>query len=329
MPKPMREIHRILFIRTDRIGDCLMNLPAIHVLRQTFPKAWITCLWDVSVIELFKEHPDIDECFSVSAGNFKKSFFTRWQILQKIRKTRFDLVIISNPDKHWHCLSFLTGIPERIGYGRKWGFLLTKKIADDKQSGELHEIEKNLKLVALVSKQSWDGKLVLPVTDYDKEAIEGFLRQDCPGEHDILAVHAGTSDSEKRWPLERFAELCDRLQADGWLVILIGGNEEKPFSNELVAQTRIPPMDWTGQLTLKQLAALFRHPRVKALISSDSGPVHIAWISGTPVVAMYAKNKKGSSPDRWGPRDARSQTIYKPMNEITADEVYERVRKIV
>ena len=67
----MREIHRILFVRTDRIGDVLMNIPAIHLLRQTFPKSWITALIDESVRDLLRGHPDVDELLAVDAARMK------------------------------------------------------------------------------------------------------------------------------------------------------------------------------------------------------------------------------------------------------------------
>ena len=329
MSDSVREIRRILFIRTDRIGDCLMNLPAIRVLRQSFPKAWISCLVDESVAALLKDHPDLDECMPISASHFRKSFLVRWKCFQTVKKARFDLAVISNPDKQFHCLSFLTGIPQRIGKNRKWGFLLTKKIADNPRGSDCHEIENNLKIVKLISDGTWDGKISLPVSDADAKAVEDFLRKECPGEHGLLVVHAGTSDPEKRWPVEKFAALCDKLHQENRSVILIGGPEETGISRELVSQSRIPPLDWTGRLTLKQLVALFSHHRVRALVSSDSGPVHIAWISGTPVVAMYAKNTLGSNPARWGPRDGRSETIWKPMSAITVDEVYALVTKTI
>ena len=75
--------------------------------------------------------------------------------------------------------------------------------------------------------------------------------------------------------------------------------------------------------------ALFHRPEVRLLVSSDSGPAHIAWISGIPAVVMYAKNVPGSDPGRWGPLDSKSEVIYKPMSEITAEEVYGAVRKVI
>ncbi len=326
----MQEIHRILFIRTDRMGDVLMNLPAVRLLRQTFPKAWLVCLVDEPIIDLLKDHPDVDEWLPLRAEAFQRSFFARWNLFWKIKKIGFDLVIISNPNKIFHALFFLARIPVRVGYDRKWGFLLTKKMKPSEEMVECHEIDRNLGLIGLISEKFWDGRLVLPEDAQAREVVEGLLKRDCPGSERLFAVHAGTSDPQKRWSVDRFAELCDRLQGDLHSpVILIGGPEEKDCSRELVSQTRIPPIDWTGQLSLRELTAFFQHPRVRVLVSSDSGPVHIAWISGKPVVAMYAKNKKGVSPLRWGPRDGASQTIYKPMDEISVEEVFSLVRKIV
>ena len=83
----MKEIQRILFIRTDRMGDVLMNLPALRLLRQSYPKAWIAMLVDASVAELLKGHPDFDEVMTVSAG---ESF---GKLLGRVRQARFDMEI--------------------------------------------------------------------------------------------------------------------------------------------------------------------------------------------------------------------------------------------
>ena len=86
----MRQIHRILFIRTDRMGDVLMNLPALHVLRQSYPKAWIALLLDRSVAGLFRGHPDLDELIIVDAAELKQSGRKRRKLAQELRKARFD-----------------------------------------------------------------------------------------------------------------------------------------------------------------------------------------------------------------------------------------------
>ncbi len=123
-----QDIRRILFIRTDRMGDVLMNLPAIRLLRQTFPKAWITLMLDESVVELLSGHPDIDEVVPVSSRQLKKSIRYRVVLTKTLRRAGFDLGIASNPDKNLHAMLFFARVPVRVGYDRKWPFFLNKKV---------------------------------------------------------------------------------------------------------------------------------------------------------------------------------------------------------
>ncbi len=323
-----RDIRRILFVRTDRIGDVLMNLPALRLLRQTFPKSWITLMLDEPVADLLRGQSDIDEVWAVSAARIKNNFQYRTNLAKQIKKAKFDVGLASNPDKFLHAMLFFAGIPDRVGYGRKWPFFLNHKISND---GPIkHETEKNLDLVRLVSKKSWDGSLSLPMDDAAKRSISERLKTEFTSSDSIAVVHPGTSNPEKRWPEIKFAELSDLIQQKlGFRVVLIGGLEESGCSRNVVSKMKSRAVDWTGKLDLKQLSALFREPNVKALISVDSGPVHIAWISGKPVVALYAKNTTGSNPDRWGPKDGKSEVIFKNISEISVEEVYSLVKKVL
>lgn len=325
----MREIQRILFIRTDRMGDVLMNLPAIRLLRQTFPKAWLTLLVDVSVAGLLKGHPDVDELMTLDAARFKRDLLYRWCMVRQFKHASFDLAVISNPDKWLHAAVFAAGITHRVGYARKWGFLLTKKMPDRKASARRHEIDMNLELASLASDRTWDGRLELPVDDMARRDVRALFLRDLPGDGPVVALHAGTSNPKKRWDEACFVEICRRLKIEGFGVVLIGGPEEKEVSARIAAASGTAPADWTGTFSLAGLAAFFAEPRVRALVSADSGPVHVAWISGVPVTALYARDVEGSDPARWGPRDKKSVVIHKPMAEITVDEVHSALKKVL
>jgi ADP-heptose:LPS heptosyltransferase len=321
------------------MGDALMNLPAIRLLRQAYPKAWLSVLLDKKTAPLFEGHPDIDEALVIDFEKFKKNFLERVEWFKKIKKNGFDLVIISNPQRSFNLLCFFAGIRHRVGYRRKWGFLLTRTLPDKKKESGQHEIENNLDLLRLVgnakvTEHSSDIPLLLrkPTNAWEsaKEKIESLLDKNCPGGEEIIAIHPGTSNPTKRWPLKCWAELCDRLGTEASRVlILIGGNEELSLSEEMIKETRIPPLNWTGNLNLKELAAFFNHPRVRLLVSSDSGPLHVAWMSGTPVVGLYAKNDEGSNPARWGPRDIKSEVIYNSMDLISSEEVFSAARRVL
>lgn len=325
----MNSINRVLFLRTDRIGDVLMNLPAIHLLRQSFPKAWISVLVNEPVAALLKDHPDLDEVMTIEAQRIKESLRYRWDFVQKIRKARFDLAIVSNPDRNLHSISFFAGIKHRVGYRRKWPFLLTLTRPDDKARVLRHEIDSNLDLVKLVSNVPPEGQCSLPVGTAELSRISARLNSVKGAENGAVALHAGTSNPRKRWSEKGFAAVCRWVAKEGLSIILVGGPEEKGVSQAVAREADVLLNDWTGLLSLGELAALFHDRRVKALVSCDSGPVHVAWMSGTPVVALYAQDVPGSDPLRWGPRDTRSEVIHKPIREISAEEVCEKLKKIL
>ena len=325
----MREIHRILFVRSDRLGDVLMNLPAIRVLRQTYPKAWMALAVDKAVSNFFKDHPDLDEIIVLDAAELSRNRQKRWELIRKIRAARFDLAVVSNPSKFFHLLLFLSGIPIRAGWRRKWSFFLNRSLPDLKDKSARHEIDSNLDLAGLVSDRKWDGRYIMPEDKKSAEQVEVLLN-DVDASLPIVAIHPGTSNPQKKWPSECFVALCGQLQASGQCgVVLIGGEEEMDLSREIARKLSKPALDLTGRLTLKELAAFFKNPRVKTLVSSDSGPVHVAWMSGKPVVVFYSKNASGSNPVRWGPRDQKSEVIFKTIDEVTVNEVFDRVRRLL
>ncbi len=325
----MPPVRRILFIRTDRMGDVLMNLPALRVLRLAYPKAWITLMADASLRGLLTRHPDLDEFMSVSMNEIR-SLHGCLSRAQSLRKARFDMAVVSNPDKFLHLMVFWAGIPRRIGYSRKWGFLLTRTRRDDKHSALRHEIESNLALVGLVSQTDWDGKWNLPIEPAALQSVQERLVKAGLDGCAIVVVHAGSSNPLKRWPTHRFAELCEKIvRAGPFHIVLVGGEEEKAASAEVSQKTSVSTEDWTGALSLPELAAFLSLTSVKTLISSDSGPVHVAWLAGKPVVALYARNCPGSDPARWGPRFSGSQVLFKDIADISADEVYSAFQKAV
>jgi ADP-heptose:LPS heptosyltransferase len=192
-----------------------------------------------------------------------------------------------------------------------------------------HEIDKNLDLARVAGGAEWDGKLSIPVALHAASNVARWLEE--TGARSVVAVHAGTSNPEKKWASVKFAELCGRIASGtGMKVILIGGPEEKIASAEVARLAPAGTLDWTGKLSLKELAAFFADPRVKALVSSDSGPAHVAWITGKPAVVLFAKNAVGSDPAKWGPRDGgRSEVLFKNMPEIAVDEVYSALERVL
>jgi heptosyltransferase-2 len=330
-------IKRILVVRSDRFGEFLLNIPAIRALKETFPQGQLTVAVNHSVAELARAVECIDEVV-VWDEAFRKG----------LRKERFDLCVILNPTKEAHWAAFWAGIPLRVGYNRKWGFLLTHKLKDTKDLGVRHEVYSNLELVGLVGAATEDKTVSIVV---NKCARMEFYGQEA------VAIHPFTSDSVKQWPVERFMELAQRIVEELKLkVVLVGkatviaslseakakqskdGIASSFACGELLAMTdervcRETPrndriINLINKTSLMELACLLK--QCKLLITCDSGPMHLACAVGTPVVALFRNDMPGKTAHRWGPWGKGNVAIEKPnLNDITVTSIVDSVRKLL
>lgn len=287
-------------IRTDRMGDVLLNVPAIRALKQRF-NAYIVALVAPELKELMESFPEIDRVLPFDEENWQKGIPARFQLLRRIRKERFDLAVILNPARRFHVLTCLAGIPMRLGYNRKWGFLLTHKIEDKKSLGLKHEVEYNLDLVRHIGADTEDKGISIKADREDARFVEELLAKSGIKNEDLLiAVHPHSTNPAKCWPRKNFVLVMDELSRRFAVkVVLIGGKEETNAAIEMLSLTACRPVNLSGLLSLKQLSAFFR--RCVLLISNDSGPVHIAAASDASAVVIFGRNIPGVGPKRWGP----------------------------
>jgi lipopolysaccharide heptosyltransferase II len=318
---------KILLIRTDRIGELILTTPAINSVRSAFPEAEISLIVSASSFEAVEGMRSVDTVLAVDPVSEFSSIRGTFKFILSLRKQDFDMAVIFNPSKFMNLSVFLAGIPVRVGYDRKLGFLLNRRIADRKYLCEKHEVDYNLDLIKSVGVNPSGQNLsfvVLPANEETAEAIArgaGLLS----GEK-FIAVHAATSNPEKVWPADRFAAFCNMAEARlGVKVVLVGGKDEERISQEVKDKAGISFCDLTGKLKLKEFAALLK--KAALLVSCDSGPVHVSAAVGTPVVALFGESRPGGSSRRWGPYGAGHTVVGKPaVVDISVGEVFEAVK---
>jgi ADP-heptose:LPS heptosyltransferase len=288
----------ILVIRNDRFGEFLLNIPAIQALKEKYPLAKLSLAVSSAVCELAGVVEKVNEVVV-------------WdEVKRDLRKHKFDLCVILNPGKEAHWAVFRAGIPARVGYDRKWGFLLTRKLKDTKHLGNRHEVDCNLELVGLVGAKTLDKT---PKINVDDNLFREFIGQR------IVAIHPFTSDPVKEWPVERFKELARRIQGElGLKVIMVG-------LSEIVLDTGDDIVNLINKTSLVELAALLK--RCSLLISCDSGPMHLAAAVGTPVVALFRNDLPGKSAQRWGPVGVHTVIEKGNLEEISVEEVFSKIKE--
>jgi len=301
----------ILIVRNDRFGEFLLNIPAIRAVKETFKGSKVILAVDPYIKELAGKVPHTDEVITWKSG--KHSLFSIIKFSNLLRKKNIDIAIIMNPSKDTNIAVYMAGIPVRLGYARKWDFLLTKKIEDLKHLAQKHEVEYNLDLVKVIGAETKDKNLILKIDNVT-------------GKENVIVIHPWTSDSVKQWPEERFRELALRVVKEtGSDVIIVGGPEELVKSaifNNLDRRIK----NLTGRTTLIELSAILK--KSKLLISGDSGPVHMACAVDTPVIALFRNDMPGKGPERWGPWGEGSGVIAKKsLLDISVDEVLGKIKE--
>ncbi|MFP4472429.1 MAG: glycosyltransferase family 9 protein [Candidatus Omnitrophota bacterium] len=307
------DVKKILLIRTDRIGDVVLTTPAMQTVREQFPSAHITVLLTPVTRSLVEGLPFVDEVFvddrrgaHAGPGGFAR-------LVADVRKRRFDLALNYHTKRRTNFLCFLSGIPRRVGYNSgKWGHLMNIRVPDSRHLGQKHEVEYCLDFLRFldVPAATRDPEIAMsPASLRWARELADEQRSAYPG-HALVCVHAGSSCPTKRWPIPNFVQTVRHVYARRKCVVfVIGGPEEQADARSFCSglPPEIPCHDLTGRTSLSQTAALLKECGL--LISSDSGPVHVADAAGTAVVSIFTRNQPGINPERWRPWGAQSRCV--------------------
>lgn len=336
---------KILLVRTDRIGDVILTTPAIRALRKHFPASYLAMMVQSYTADVIKNNPYLNEVIIYDKGGRHKSILASLKFANDLARKKFDLVFIFHPTNRVNIITFLAGIPERIGYNKKFGFLLTRKIKDEKYKGEKHEIEYNLDIIKIRGVGAFEKEPEIFLSDEDKQYAEKFLEENqLNGNVPIVALQPGASCPSRRWPVENFAEMGMKLKEFSPVnFMIIGGNEESFLLEELKRLLGGKAIIVQG-MDLGKLAAILK--QASLFISTDTGPAHIAAAVKTPGIVIFGRKQPGLSPRRWRPwgntqvifhRDVGCDIClahncdkgFKCLKAVTPQEVFKAAQKIV
>ena len=294
-----QKMKNILFIRSDRLGEFILSLPAIKLVKANYPASTIYLLAQKSNIELAKEVDFIDYFLTYSEDMFK-GYRGAFRLAQFLKKEKIDCVIILNPKKEFHLASFMAGIPLRVGYDRKWGFCLNKKIKDEKYLAQRHEVSYSIDLVSLICRDVFIPEMELPV---DSRQSLDFLSEALDTSGKYVVIHPFTSHEAKRIGDEFWVELVDKIKKRFTADIVIIGEQADGAAAKLL-EAKVEVKSIVGKLSLRNLAAFLKY-NCRVFIGLDSGPMHLASMLKVPVVGLF----KASISQRWGPFGSEALVI--------------------
>ena len=295
------EIQRILIIKLGSIGDVIHTLPTLNALRERFAKAYISWVVEPKAKDILTGHPALDEVIVFErTGSATKTIASFFRVIKKLRRNRYDAVLELQGSLKGGLLAWLSGTPVRLGF--KAGSSKVERISTlftnvkVNEGSAPHILERNLNFAKRLGagntvKRYWPkagNRISFNITIGSQESkyIDSFLKRQGIERRRIVILHPGVTWSTKRWPLERYAELADRIKADfeNVAVVLTYGPREKSLVEAVVRFSKSSPII-SCPTTLGQLIALLA--RCQTMVSSDTGPLHIAAALGKRVIGLY------------------------------------------
>jgi len=344
----MRSVRRILVFQTAFLGDVVLTLPLVQAIADFFAHAEIDVVVVPRSADVCRNHPNIQSIIEYDKRGGDKGFAGYRNLLRRLRARSYDLAFVPHRSIRSATLTFLAGIPMRVGFTRSAGsFLFNKQVFYDK---DVHEIERNISLLSGIGIHTLP--FLLPTvhpSPEDKAAVDRILKdvQLSKRSHQLIAFAPGTIWNTKRWLKDRFAQLAEMLSEDGYNIMLVGGKEDIELCDEITAAaSRTRVINMAGTLSVLQSAELIG--KCSLLVSNDSAPMHLGVAMSTPVVAIFGATVPAFGFSPRGPLDIVVETrglrcrpcsihggakcpieTFDCMENISAERVYLRVLDVL
>ena len=330
-----KNFSKILIIHPGGIGDLIMFIPALKILRKNLPQAGIDIFIPFSLPDgdILKQNNLVNRIFRFNLA--QKNFFKKIKFIYKLRKEKYNLSIMPSavgPLKGG-ILSFLIGAKTRIGERRegKISAGYTHTCFLDKQK---HAIESNIDLLKTIGLET---NYASPFLEFEKEPA--FLSQNNLKDKTLIGFHPGAGKMRRYllWDKDNFVKLGQKILENykDVCLIIFQGPEERDICAYI--KNRIKENAFlASDLSLKDTAALIN--ACKIFIASDSGLGHLAATTRTNIISIFGpSNAERSAP--FGPRvhlikekcnhlDDENR-IHTCLKKITPDLVFNEVEKIL
>ncbi|WCE08237.1 lipopolysaccharide heptosyltransferase II [Pseudomonas sp. JBR1] len=288
----------ILIIGPSWVGDMVMAQTLFVCLKRQHPDCQIDVLAPEWSRPLLERMPEVRAALSFPLGHGAFELATRRRIGQELRG-RYDQAILLPNSLKSALVPYFAGIPQRTGWRGEMRFGLLNDIRTLDKARYPLMIERFMALAypsgAELPKPYPEPRLVIDPASRDA-ALERFgLTLDRP----VLALCPGAEFGEaKRWPAEHYAAVADARLRQGWQVWLFGSQKDAPGGEEI--REWVTPgfeedvYNLAGRTSLAEAIDLLSC--ASAVISNDSGLMHVAAALDRPLVAVYGSTSPGFTP---------------------------------
>jgi len=327
-----------IFVReTNWLGDALMTTPALRALRQKYPSAKIHIVVKPFLKEVFLNNPCVDMVMEYNYRRGAGRIIDFMKMVLRLRKHNYTEAVLFQNAFEAALMARLAHIPYRLGYAcQKRSFLLTEAVRVPARRNQ-HQVYDYLNLVTCMDAKIDSPMLeIFPGKENRDEARDILNLLGAVKEDMIIGLAPGASyGSSKRWPLESYIKLSNKLATEsGAFIIVFGGSEETDQGLKISDFVGDRSVNVAGKISILTAAALMN--KCSFLVTNDSGAMHLGAASGTRVMAIFGPTNITET----GPFGKNHMVIQEPtdcapclyrecpvdhrcMEKITVQKVYE------
>ena len=297
---------KILVIGPAWIGDMVMAQSLFQLLKQRHPDARIDVVAPAWTEPLLRRMPEVSEAVFLNVAHGELALVQRWQLGRRLRERGYDWAIVLPDTFKSAILAWVARAPRRTGFRGEYRYGLLNDVRRLDKNKLPRRVDRYIAL-AMEAGELAPDPVPQPRLSASRKSAEAWLRrhrQSLP-QGPVLGICAGAERGPaKRWPASYFAEVANTQLAAGWKVWLFGSGKDSEVTAEIQALTKERCLDLAGLTSLGECIDLMS--MTNAVVTNDSGLMHIAASLDRDVVAIYGSTHPGYNP----PLTAHAKVLY-------------------
>lgn len=277
---------KILIVGPSWVGDMVMAQVLFKLLKSSVVDVELDVLAPMWSLPVLQRMPEISRCISLPITHGQFALRTRVAIAQQLRSANYAQAIVLANSWKSALIPWLAKIPVRTGWlgEMRWGLLNDVRYLNKQQ---LPRMVQRYAALGVPAKQALPLDLPVPHLYAPESAVAVTLQKfNLEITQPILALCPGAAyGPAKRWPEEYFAKVATEKMAQGWQIWLFGSQQDAPVISSIQTLINEPTVSFAGKINLLETIDLLS--RAQAVVSNDSGLLHIAASLDKPLVAIY------------------------------------------
>jgi heptosyltransferase II len=298
-------MHGILIIAPNWIGDAVMTQPLLAALKDQYPESNIDVLASTWVAPIYRACSEVNQVIEAKFEHKKLQWGLRKQLAKELAAKKYQACFVLPNSLKSALIPWLANIPFRIGYRGELRFgLINLSLDNPSKINRPPMVEHYLALSQLLREEQVSSSLnniapKLNVSNAAKQSVETKFKAAKIDSTSIYVMCPGAEyGATKRWPTSHFADLAQKLIANNpnTQIILLGSKGDYALAQEITSQAKQDAHihNWCGDTSLDEAIALIG--MCKAVVSNDSGLMHVAAALKTPQVAIFGSSDPAHTP---------------------------------